>query len=120
MRFVFTLPVTVPPNGTALLFCSPAEQPTEEQNSQPRSRTAYRGAEQNTEERNSLPRSRTDYPGAEQPSEEQNSLPRSRTDCRGAEQSINQSINQYKLYTERNISENIKILLQLYMIMTDL
>ena len=27
---------------------------------------------------------------------------------------LNQSINQYKLYSERNITENIKIFLQLY------
>ena len=30
------------------------------------------------------------------------------------------SINQYKRFSERNITENIKIFLQLYMIMTDL
>ena len=29
---------------------------------------------------------------------------------------INQSINQYKFYSERNIAENIQIFLQLYMI----
>ena len=33
---------------------------------------------------------------------------------------VNQSINQYKFYSERNITENIKIFLQLYMIKTDL
>ena len=30
------------------------------------------------------------------------------------------SINQYKLYSERNITENIKTFLQLYMITIDL
>ena len=34
--------------------------------------------------------------------------------------SCNQSINQYELYLEMNITENIKIFLQLYMIMMDL
>ena len=34
--------------------------------------------------------------------------------------SSNQSINQYKLYSEINFTENIKIFLQLYMIKTDL
>ena len=33
---------------------------------------------------------------------------------------INQSINQYKFLSEKNITENFKIFLQLYMIMTDL
>ena len=34
--------------------------------------------------------------------------------------SCNQSINQYELYLEINITEDIKIFLQLYMIMNDL
>ena len=39
--------------------------------------------------------------------------------CEGGlgQQGSDQSINQYKFYSERNITENIKIFLQLYMIM---
>ena len=33
---------------------------------------------------------------------------------------IDISINQYKFYSERNITKSIKIFLQLYMIKTDL